>query len=679
MPDFRATYRLQLTPDFGFAAAAETVPYLRVLGISHLYLSPSLQAVPGSLHGYDVIDPTTISRDLGGEDAFRELVATVHEAGMGIVLDIVPNHMAAHEDNPWWTDEDTKRQVFDYDPETGWYRRFFDVDGLAGVRQEDPEVFDRTHAKVFQLLDEGLIDGLRIDHPDGLADPGGYLERLAERGAEHVWVEKILHHGEQPRAWPVEGTTGYEFLVDVTTAFVDPAGEEPITRAYQELTGDTRPFAEVAREARFEQATTTFAREVEQLRALGGVDGIADGLADLPVYRTYIDPVQGRIDPEDREVIDRAGFHPALAERLTSLDPAHEEFVRRFQQTSPPVVAKGVEDTALYRSTRLLALNDVGGDPARFSMTVDELHAANLERQRRFPRAMLASTTHDTKRSADTRARLIALSHEPERFVEHVARWFEITESLVDDGAPSPGERWFLFQTLLGTWPITADRIDAYLEKAFREAKVTTGWIDPDTGWEKRVRTFAHEVLVHPGFVADFQPYAEEVALAGEDISVAQTVLRATVPGFPDTYQGDETWFLGLVDPDNRRPMDWVGRTLALEAVRSGEPPTRGNRKLHALHLCLDLRRRLPGPFAGGYTPLDAGPSTIAFLRGDAEVLVVVPVRRDPRAEVDVPEGGWIDALTGATVTLGARTVVADVTEATGVAVLRRASTKLGP
>ena len=342
-------------------------------------------------------------------------------------------------------------------------------------------------------------------------------------------------------------------------------------------------------------------------------------------------------------------------------------------------MAKGVEDTALYRSTRLLALNDVGGDPARFSMTVDELHAANLERQQRFPHAMLASTTHDTKRSADTRARLTALSHDAERFVEHVARWFEITESLVDDGAPSPGERWFLFQTLLGTWPITADRIDAYLEKAFREAKVTTGWIDPDTGWEKRVRTFAHEVLVHPGFVADFQPYAEEVAFAGEDISVAQTVLRATVPGFPDTYQGDETWFLGLVDPDNRRPMDWVGRTLALEAVRSGEPPTRGNRKLHALHQCLDLRRRLPGPFAGAYTPLDAGPSTIAFLRGDAEVLVVVPVRRDPRAEVDVPNGEWIDALTGATVTLGARTVVADVTEATGVAVLRRASTKLGP
>ena len=212
MPSFLATYRLQLTPDFGFAAAARTVPYLQALGISHLYLSPSLQARPGSTHGYDVVDPTRISRDLGGEERFRRLAATAHDAGMGIVLDIVPNHMAADDANPWWADEKTRAEVFDYDPETGWYRRFFDVDGLAGVRQEDPSVFERTHAKVFELLDAGLVDGLRIDHPDGLADPAGYLERLRGRGARHVWIEKILHHGEALRPWPVEGTTGYEFL-----------------------------------------------------------------------------------------------------------------------------------------------------------------------------------------------------------------------------------------------------------------------------------------------------------------------------------------------------------------------------------------------------------------------------------------------------------------------------------
>jgi (1->4)-alpha-D-glucan 1-alpha-D-glucosylmutase len=674
MPPFRATYRLQLTPDFGFAAATRTVPYLKALGISHLYLSPSLQAVAGSTHGYDVVDPTRISRDLGGEDRFRKLSTTAHDAGLGIVLDIVPNHMAADDANPWWADEKTRAEVFDYDPETGWYRRFFDVDGLAGVRQEDPSVFERTHAKVFELLEGALVDGLRIDHPDGLADPAGYLDRLRDRGARHVWVEKILHHGEHLRDWPVEGTTGYEFLTDVTTAFVDPAGEAPVTAAYQELTGDIRPFAEVAREARLEQATTTFSREVEQLRALGRVRGIPEALADLPVYRTYIRPGQGGIDDEDRAVIEAAGLHPPLARLLLSGQPRSAEFVTRFQQTSPPVVAKGVEDTALYRSTRLLALNDVGGDPGRFSMTVDQLHEANLERQARFPRAMLAATTHDTKRSADTRARLTALAGQAEAFVEHVTRWYEITESLVDGGAPSAGERWFLFQTLLGTWPITADRLEAYLEKALREAKVTTNWIDPDVGWEQRVQTFARELLVHPGFVADFQPYAEDVARAGEDISVAQTVLRCTVPGLPDTYQGDETWFLGLVDPDNRRPLDWAGRQRALDGVRKGRPPSRANRKLHALHHCLDLRRRRPAPFEGTYTPLEADPATIAFLRGDAEVLVVVPLRRSRRAQVEVPSGSWVDALTGVEVTVRRRMPVSELTRRSGVAVLARRS-----
>jgi (1->4)-alpha-D-glucan 1-alpha-D-glucosylmutase len=676
---FRATYRLQLTPDFGFSAAARTVPYLQALGISHLYLSPSLQARPGSTHGYDVVDPTQISRDLGGEERFRRLAATAREAGLGIVLDIVPNHMAADEANPWWADEQTRAEIFDYDPETGWYRRFFDVDGLAGVKQEDPEVFERTHAKVFELLEAGLLDGLRIDHPDGLADPATYLERLRDRGAHHVWVEKILHHGEPLRDWPVEGTTGYEFLTDVTTVFVDPAGEQPITDAYQELTGDTRSFADVAREARVEQATTTFAREVEQLQALGRRRGIVDALADLPVYRTYIDVASGTIDERDRAAIDATHMPEPLAKLLTGLRPSSAEFVTRFQQTSPPVVAKGLEDTALYRSTRLLALNDVGGDPGRFTMSVDELHAANAERQARFPRAMLAATTHDTKRTADTRARLTALAAQAEAFVEHVTRWFEITDSVAIAGAPSPAERWFLFQTLLGAWPLTADRLDAYLEKALRETKVTTNWIAPNLGWEDRVKTFARELLVHPGFVADFQPFAEDIARAGEDISVAQTVLRATVPGFPDTYQGDESWFLGLVDPDNRRPLDWAGRMRALDVVRRGRPPSRANRKLHALHHCLELRRRLPNVFEGAYTPLDAGPDTIAFMRGDAEVLVVVPVRRSRRAQVEVPVGTWHDALLQGSVGLRRRMPVAELTRRLGVAVLVRPSTKLDP
>jgi (1->4)-alpha-D-glucan 1-alpha-D-glucosylmutase len=292
---------------------------------------------------------------------------------------------------------------------------------------------------------------------------------------------------------------------------------------------------------------------------------------------------------------------------------------------------------------------------------------------------MLAATTHDTKRTADTRARLTALAGHAETFVEHVTRWFEITESLVDRDAPSPAERWFLFQTLLGAWPLTADRLDAYLEKALREAKVTTSWVDPDLDREERVKSFARELLVHPGFVADFQPFAEEVARAGEDVSVAQTVLRATVPGIPDTYQGDESWFLGLVDPDNRRPLDWSGLHRTLDVVRRGRPPSRANRKLHALHRCLELRQQLPDAFEGAYTALEAGPDTIAFMRGDAEVLVVVPVRRGRRAQVEVPSGTWHDALLRGTVTLRRRMPVNELTRRLGVAVLVAPSTKLGP
>ncbi|HWE83225.1 MAG TPA: alpha-amylase family glycosyl hydrolase, partial [Gaiellaceae bacterium] len=270
-----ATYRLQLGPSLGFAAARDLVPYLVSLGVTHLYLSPSLQARAGSTHGYDVVDPRVISEDLGGEDAFRELC----EAGLGVILDIVPNHMAASEENPFWRDPELRRRFFDLDQATGRCRRFFDVDDLAGVRVEDPAVFEETHAVPLRLVREGLVDGLRIDHVDGLADPRGYLERLRAEGVERVWVEKILEEGESLREWPVEGTTGYEFAVDVQALFVDPAGEAVLT----DLAGDPRPFAEVAAAAKAEQALTTFEPEAERLRALLDVPGIAEALAALPV------------------------------------------------------------------------------------------------------------------------------------------------------------------------------------------------------------------------------------------------------------------------------------------------------------------------------------------------------------------------------------------------------------
>ncbi len=387
--ELRATYRLQLTPEFGFEFAAELIPYLRDLGVSHLYLSPSLQARAGSTHGYDVVDPTRLSEALGGEAAFRALAAQAHGAGMGIVLDVVPNHMAVDDANRFWADPELRERFFDIDPVSGRHRRFFDIDDLAGIRIEHEEVFDATHGLILRLLEEGVIDGVRVDHPDGLADPVGYLRRLRDGGARRVWVEKILASTERlPADWPVSGTVGYEFLNDVCGLFVDPAGEAALTALWDELSEDARPFGAYALEAKLEQARTTFTPEVERLQRLrpelSGA-AIALALSAVPIYRTY-DPLT-------------AG-----------------PFITRFQQTTPAIMAKGVEDTAFYRYGRLLALNDVGGDPGRFGVAVDDFHAGNAERAVRYPQALLTTMTHDAKRSLDTRASIAVLSQIPEHW-----------------------------------------------------------------------------------------------------------------------------------------------------------------------------------------------------------------------------------------------------------------------
>ena len=461
MAELRATYRLQLRPGFGFREAREVVPYLEELGVSHLYLSPSLQAQAGSTHGYDVVDPTSISEDLGGEDEFRALCS----AGLGVVLDIVPNHMAASDENPFWRDPLWRAKFFDLDWRTGSHRRFFDVGELAGVRMEDPEVWEVTHAKVVALAREGVIDGVRVDHPDGLANPRRYLERLREAGIERVWVEKILEPGERLRGdWPVEGTTGYEFLNEVTKVFLDPAAEEPLTRLYEELTGERRSFAEVAAEAKREQATTTFADEAAQLAAkLPFETDLARALASLHVYRTYADPETGQVTDEDRAAIREAGLEEELARILLLEERGHDAFVVRFQQTTPPVHAKGVEDTAFYRWNRFVALNEVGGDPGRFSLSVADFHAANLARP---PGNLLATTTHDTKRSGDVRARLAAIADDP-------AAWEAIVRPRIG-GWRDPNEAYLILQTVVGAWPLTPERLELYLEKALREAKVHT-------------------------------------------------------------------------------------------------------------------------------------------------------------------------------------------------------------
>ena len=615
----RATYRLQLGPGLGFREARELVPYLRELGVSHLYLSPSLQARAGSTHGYDVVDPTRISEDLGGEEEFRELCS----AGLGVVLDIVPNHMATGDENPFWRDPLWRAKFFDLDWRTGLHRRFFDVGGLAGVRMEDPEVWEVTHAKVVELAQEGLIDGVRIDHPDGLANPRRYLERLREAGIERAWVEKILEPGERLRPeWPVEGTTGYEFLNDVTALFVDPAGEEPLTRLYEEVTGERRPFAEVAADAKREQARTTFDEEAAQLAAkLPFEADVAAALASFHVYRTYVEPDAGLVTEDDRAAIEAARLPEELARILLFEERGHDAFVVRFQQTTPPVHAKGVEDTAFYRWNRFVALNEVGGDPGRFSLSVDGFHEANLARP---PGGLLATTTHDTKRSADVRARLACIASDP-------AGWERVVRPRIA-GWRDPNEAYLILQTVVGAWPLDADRLGLYLEKALREAKVNTNWIDQDHEWEEGAKRFAAGLLDD----VELGVYAERLAEQGERASLGLTLLKLTSPGVPDIYQGDELPFLALVDPDNRRPVDWE---LRRRLLASAEPPA----KLDLIRRALALRERRPAAFASTYEPVEAGADVCAFLRG-GEVLVAVAVRGD-LSGFQPPSGTWDDVV----------------------------------
>jgi (1->4)-alpha-D-glucan 1-alpha-D-glucosylmutase len=661
----RATYRLQLGPGLRFDDVRALVPYLRELGISHLYLSPSLTARSGSTHGYDVVDPTTVSEALGGEDGLRALAAE----GLAIVLDIVPNHMGTGDENRWWSDPDERVRVFDVDPETGHYRRFFDIDDLAGVRVEDPEVFELTHAKVLSLVADGVVEGLRIDHPDGLADPAGYLERLAASGADRVWVEKILHPGEQLRDWPVEGTVGYEFLNEAQGLFIDPAGEEPLTALYNELVGDARPFEELALEAQLEQAHGTFDREVQRLRALHDPGDLEAALARLPIYRTYVR--DGVFAPEDRAALVAAG-RPEL------FDGAPEEFVSRFQQTSPPVTAKGIEDTAFYRYLRLLALNDVGGDPGRWGVSVTEFHAANAVRAERFPRALLCTQTHDTKRSGDARARLGVLSAIAPEWEAHVRHWYAITESRGQDGAPDMHERYLLFQTLVAVWPITPERLEGYVDKALREAKRNTNWVDQDHAWEDRVKRFGVALLTYEPFLEDFLAFLEtQVAPAGERSALGQLLLKLTIPGVPDIYNGDELLDLSLVDPDNRRPIDWDARREALAALRAGTAePTRATMKLHVIERALALRAARPEAFAGPYAPVESGPDVCAFTRGAAgEVLVIVVLRDAGRdAVIDVPAGRYADVLSGRELAPDGATTAGSLVGPDGLALLEHAS-----
>jgi (1->4)-alpha-D-glucan 1-alpha-D-glucosylmutase len=687
--ELRAIYRLQLTAGFGFDAALGLIPYLRDMGISHLYLSPSLQARRGSTHGYDVIDPARLSDALGGREAFEQLAGGARDAEMGVLLDVVPNHMAADSENPYWADEGLRRKFFDIDPVTGRHRRFFDIDDLAGVRQEDPEVFEQTHELVLSLVRGGLVDGLRVDHPDGLANPAEYLGRLRAAGAERVWVEKILDPDERLRDWPVCGTVGYEFLNDVCALFVDPAGEAGLTALWHRVSNDSRGFGEVAFEAKLEQASGTFRPEVERLaRELNANDGeslrhalskspkfmddLARALSSIAIYRTYIDPATRTADDQDRAAL--ANLDPEFQRLLLDRDtpPA---FVTRFQQTTPAIMAKGVEDTAFYRYGRLLALNDVGGDPGRFGIDVQRFHARCVERAERFPLGLLTTMTHDAKRSGDVRARIAALSSIPNDWAAVCERLFELSERHRRREAPDDVERYFLFQTLVGAWPIELERVAAYMVKTLREAKRNTNWVEQDHEYERAVADFCRELYGDEAFTAELEAVVARVAPAGDRAALGQLALKLTAPGIPDIYQGDELPYGALVDPDNRRPVDWDWRQAMLRRLMGGSAPVAETRKMFLILRLLGLRARRPEPFLAGYEPLDAGPDVCGFVRG-GDVLVAVAVRGDedagPAVLADPPGGRWRDVLTGEERSFGPGAPVARLVDEHGIGVFER-------
>jgi (1->4)-alpha-D-glucan 1-alpha-D-glucosylmutase len=712
MAGYQSTYRVQLSGAFPFAAAQAVVPYLADLGASHLYSSPILRAQRGSTHGYDLVDPTQVAPELGGEAGLGELVATLRAHGMGLVVDLVPNHMTTSNENPWWVETLTygpaaeAARVFDVDWEAGggrirlpvlgapldqvadqvrvgdgwvvyhehrlpmapgtdrleqqhyelveWrraavdlnYRRFFTVNQLIGVRQEDPEVYRLTHATILRLAAEGLVDGVRVDHIDGLADPAAYLRRLAA-GVPFVVVEKILEDGERLPDWPVAGTTGYEFLAVADGVLVDQAAAGAFAEGYRHLTGADPDPAAVALACKRERLERDFGAEVAGVaRHLPGDQranraAVVELAARLPVYRTYVTDV---VSDADRVVVEEAAVaaRPSLDEAGASallrlvgallLESPAPEAVRRFQQLSGPAMAKGVEDTALYRDTRLVARNEVGGNLGRFGRPVAELHRANAEREAHWPRSMLATSTHDTKRGEDVRARLAVLSECPARWWPLADRWTGRLGAGVD-----PADALLLWQTMAGAWPLGQPRCLAYMEKAIREAGLHTTWTDPDPAYERSVADLVARAYADEGLLAELEELVAEIAPAGRVKAAGLALLRLTSPGVPDTYQGTETEQLVLVDPDNRHPVPFTGDdSLKFQVTRTA----------------LRLRRDHPELFTG-YRALAAPDHLVAYTRGDARLVVVVTRLttggRADEAPIDLPEGPWDDLLSGAT------------------------------
>jgi (1->4)-alpha-D-glucan 1-alpha-D-glucosylmutase len=696
----RSTYRLQLTSDFDLFEAARRLPYLHDLGVDWVYLSPVLAAEAGSEHGYDVAVHSREDPERGGATGLEVLSAVAHGLDMGVLVDIVPNHVGVASPRPatWWWDvlehgpASRYASYFDIDWEAGggrlllpvvgdgdegsvevlpeeravvyhdlrlpmapgttslgeqhydlvsWrrgdaelnYRRFFTVTTLAGLRVEEPEVFDDSHREIARWFDVGLVDGLRVDHPDGLRDPADYLERLAKlTDGAYVVVEKILEPGESlPSSWATAGTTGYDVLALIDRVLTDPHGEAALSELapgdYAQLVHETkRAVADGSLRAEVRRIT----RELPVQQQDAPVeDAVAELLACFPVYRSYL--------PHGVEHLVLA-FASARARRpdllpvLDALEPLLSDPAQpaalRFQQTSGMVMAKGVEDCAFYRYPRLTSLNEVGGDPAVFSLPVTEFHDAMTRRQAEWPDAMTTLSTHDTKRSEDVRARISVLAEAP-------GLWERTLVTLLD-AAPLP-DRGFgnlLWQAAYGAWPITRDRLHAYAEKAMREAGDHTTWTDPDERYESAVHAAVDAAFDDEGVRDLLAALDADLASAGRSNSLAAKLLSLTVPGVPDVYQGSELGDLSLVDPDNRRPVDY---DAAEESLRSGS-----NAKQTLVARTLRLRRDRPELFST-YTPLRAeGPAAehvLAFDRGGAIVVVTrLPLGLQER-------GGWGDTV----------------------------------
>ena len=856
-----STYRIQLNPDFDFAAASEQADYFRSLGVSHVYCSPYLQAARGSQHGYDVVDHAHVNEELGGEAGHEAFCRQLAEAGLGQIVDIVPNHMAVSgPENRWWWDvlengpSSRYADYFDVDweypqgsranqvllpilgnhfgrilesgeirierdggmffaryydhlfpidprslsdligraadradhaelgflasaldylpfptatdrPSTRrrhrdkevireklsallseradlrravdaevdllnssvdrldeflsrqnyrlayWriarsdlgYRRFFDINNLIAIRVEDQDVFEDTHERVIDWLRRGIIDGLRIDHADGLRDPEQYFSRLRhEAGTAWIVAEKILHPGEPlPDAWSVAGTTGYDFLALTGGLFVRQDSEKAITDFYRSFTGEGGPYHEYLFDGKQQVLHDLLGSDVNRLVVLLSEvcehhrrfrdftredisEAVIELLACFPVYRTYTRANERVLYDHDRRIIETAisgarerredldGELFDLLYRVLTLDlegDSEREFVMRFQQLTGPTMAKGGEDTAFYQYNRLVCLNEVGTDPGQFGTSIDDFHEHMEARATSHPRAMLCSSTHDTKRSEDVRARLAVISEYSSRWAEEVWSWSTMADDYRTEQWPDRNIEYLIYQTLVGAWPIDQDRMLAYIEKAMREAKTHTTWTSQNEPYEASVFDFVKGIMNDADIMASIERFVEAVRVPGYINSLSNVAIKLIAPGVPDIYQGCELWDFSLVDPDNRRPVNYHRRRSMLSEVKSIKTSELRDRlddgapKLALTTCCLQLRERRADVFAGaneggpaGYRRLDvsgtADEHLVAFSRDDAVVCVAprLPATsglKYPETTVALPAGEFRNVVTG--------------------------------